>query len=47
MGVQAVLAAAPPGSVPRSENIGVNAPVLFFTPGVSVIVGIVVGVIRA
>lgn len=41
-GVKAVLAAAP-GSVPRIENIGVNAPVLLSALGVSVTVGILLG----
>jgi putative ABC transport system permease protein len=45
-GVKAVLAAAP-GSVPRIENIGVNTPVLLYTFGVSVIVGIVFGLFPA
>jgi predicted permease len=39
LGVRSVLAAVPE-SLPRSENIGVNAPVLLFTLGVSIIVGI-------
>jgi predicted permease len=45
-GVRAVLAAAP-GSVPRIENIGVNTPVLLFAFGVSMIVGIVLGLFLA
>jgi len=45
-GVKAVLAAAP-GSVPRIENIGVDTPVLLYTLGVSVIVGIVFGLFPA
>jgi predicted permease len=45
-GVSAVLAAAP-GSVPRIENIGVNAPVLLFAFGVSMTVGIVFGLFPA
>ena len=45
-GVPFVLAAAP-GSVPRIENIGVNAPVLFFAFAVSMLVGIVFGLLPA
>ncbi|MFZ3247123.1 MAG: ABC transporter permease [Candidatus Acidiferrales bacterium] len=45
-GVAPVLAAAP-GSLPRSENIGVNAPVLLFTLGVSIAVGILFGLAPA
>jgi predicted permease len=45
-GVEIVLAVAP-RSVARSENIGVNTPVLLYTLGVSVIVGIVFGLIPA
>jgi predicted permease len=41
-GVNAVLTSAP-GSVPRIENISVNAPVLWFAFGVSMMVGIVFG----
>ncbi len=41
-GVAAVLAAAP-GTVPRMENIRVNAPVLLFALGVSILVGLVFG----
>jgi predicted permease len=43
-GVTAVLAAAP-GTVPRVENIGVNAPVMLFALGVSIAVGIVFGLL--
>ena len=45
-GVKAVLAAAP-GSVPRTENIGVNTPVLLYTFAISVIVGIIFGLFPA
>lgn len=45
-GVHAVLAAVP-GSVPRIEDIGVNAPVLLFAFGVSMTVGIVFGLLPA
>jgi putative ABC transport system permease protein len=45
-GLNAVLAAAP-GSVPRIENIGVNAPVLVFAFGISIMVGIVFGLLPA
>jgi predicted permease len=45
-GVHAVLAAAP-GSLPRIENIGVNASVLLFAFGVSMTVGIVFGLLPA
>ncbi|MGB7283509.1 MAG: ABC transporter permease [Candidatus Acidiferrum sp.] len=41
------LLAAMPGSLPRSENIGVNAPVLWFTFGVSIAVGILFGLAPA
>ncbi|MFZ0923527.1 MAG: ABC transporter permease, partial [Candidatus Acidiferrales bacterium] len=37
--------AAMPGSMPRMQNIGLNAYVLLFTLGVSVIVGIVFGLV--
>jgi predicted permease len=46
MGVRGVLAAVP-GSLPRSENIGVQAPVLLFTLGVSITVGILFGLAPA
>ena len=45
-GLHAALAAAP-GSVPRIENIDVNASVLLFTFGVSMTVGIVFGLLPA
>jgi predicted permease len=45
-GVKAVLAAAP-GSVPRMENIGVNAPALLYAIGISVLVGIAFGLFPA
>jgi predicted permease len=45
-GVQAVLAVSP-GSVPRVENIGLNAPVLLFALGISTITGIVFGLFPA
>jgi len=45
-GIAPVLAAVP-GSLPRSENIGVNAAVLLFTLGVSIAVGILFGLAPA
>ncbi len=45
-GVKVVLAAAP-GGVPRMENVGVNTPVLVYTFGISVLVGIVFGLFPA
>jgi predicted permease len=45
-GVKSVLAAVPE-SLPRSENIGVNAPVLLFTLGASIAVGILFGLAPA
>ena len=45
-GVGPVLAAVP-GSLPRSENIAVNLPVLLFALGVSVAVGILFGLAPA
>ncbi len=45
-GLSALLAAAP-GSLPRIENIGVNAPVLLFALGISVAVGILIGLAPA
>ncbi len=45
-GVNPVLAAVP-GSLPRSENIGVNFPVLLFTFGVSIAVGMLFGLAPA
>ncbi|HTA70026.1 MAG TPA: ABC transporter permease [Bryobacteraceae bacterium] len=45
-GLNAVLAAAP-GSMPRTENIGVNTPVLLFAFGISIVVGIVFGLLPA
>ena len=45
-GVRPMLAILP-GSLPRSENIGVNAPVLLFTFGVSLAVGILFGLAPA
>ncbi len=45
-GVQPVLAAVP-GSLPRSENIGLNVPVLLFTLAVAVAVGILFGLAPA
>jgi predicted permease len=44
--VRSVLAAVPE-SLPRSENIGVNGPVLLFTLGVSITVGILFGLAPA
>jgi predicted permease len=45
-GLGAVLAAAPE-TLPRSENIGVNVSVLFFTFGISLAVGILFGLAPA
>jgi predicted permease len=42
-----VMLAAVPGRLPRSENIGVNLPVLLFTFGLAVVVGIVFGLAPA
>ncbi|MGH9742664.1 MAG: ADOP family duplicated permease [Candidatus Acidiferrum sp.] len=41
------LLASMPGNVPRSENIGVNVPVLLFALGVSIAVGILFGLAPA
>jgi predicted permease len=41
------LLAAQPDLLPRSENIGINAPVLLFTLGVSITVGILFGLAPA
>jgi predicted permease len=46
LGVKSVLAAVSE-DLPRSENIGVNAPVLFFTLGASIAVGILFGLAPA
>lgn len=45
-GVNPVLASVP-GNLPRSENIGVNVPVLLFTLGVSIAVGVLFGLAPA
>ncbi len=45
-GIRPVLAIVP-GSLPRSENIGVNTPVLFFTLAVSVVVTVLFGLVPA
>jgi predicted permease len=45
-GIKPLLAALP-GNLPRSENIGVNAPVLWLTLGVSIAVGILFGLAPA
>lgn len=45
-GVNPLLAAVP-GNLPRSENIGVNLPVLMFTLGVSIAVGVLFGIVPA
>ena len=45
-GLSAVLATAP-GSLPRTENIGVNSSVLLFALGVSIAVGMLFGVVTA
>lgn len=41
------LLAAVPGEFPRANNIGLNTPVLFFTFGISIAVGIIFGLIPA
>ncbi len=46
LGLNAVLAGAP-GSLPRMENIGVNASVLLFTLGLSAAVGLLFGIVPA
>jgi predicted permease len=46
MGVRSVMSAVS-GTLPRSDNIGVNAPVLLFTLGVSIAVGILFGLAPA
>jgi len=46
VGINPVLAAVP-GNLPRSENIGVNIPVLLFTLGVSIVVGLLFGLVPA
>ncbi len=46
LGLRSVLKAVP-GILPRSENIGVNAPVLLFTVGVSIAVGVLFGLAPA
>jgi predicted permease len=46
VGVRSVLAVVP-DMLPRSENISVNAPVLFFTLGVSIMAGILFGLAPA
>lgn len=46
LGVKSILAAAP-GDLPRSENIGVSAPVLIFTLGASIAVGVLFGLAPA
>jgi predicted permease len=46
LGVRTLMAAMP-GSLPRSENIGVNTPVMLFTFAVSVAVGILFGLTPA
>ena len=46
LGVRSVLAAVPK-ILPRSENISMNAPVLLFTLGVSIMVGILFGLAPA
>jgi predicted permease len=45
-GVKPVLAAVP-GGMHRSQNVGLNAPVLFFAFGVSLIVGVLFGLVPA
>jgi predicted permease len=45
-GVSLMLAVLP-GSLPRSENVGVNAPVLLFTFAISIAVGILFGLAPA
>jgi predicted permease len=41
------LLAAVPGEFPRANNVGLNSPVLFFTFGISIAVGIVFGLLPA
>jgi predicted permease len=41
------LLAAVPGDFPRADNVGLNAPVLFFTFGLSMAVGIIFGLVPA
>ena len=45
-GIRPVIAAVP-GNLPRSENIAVNAAVLLFTFGVSIVVGVLFGLAPA
>lgn len=45
-GIKPILAAVP-GSLPRSQNIGLNIPVLLFTFGVAIVVGILFGLAPA
>jgi predicted permease len=47
LGVKSILAAAVSGDLPRSENIGVNIPVLLFTLGASIAVGVLFGLAPA
>jgi predicted permease len=42
-----VLLAAAPGSLPRAQNIAVNAPVLGFALGVSILIGLLFGLLPA
>ncbi|MEJ2010307.1 MAG: ABC transporter permease [Acidobacteriota bacterium] len=46
LGTNSILAAVPI-NFPRSQNIGVNGPVLWFTFGVSILVGILFGLVPA
>jgi predicted permease len=46
LGVRSVMSAVS-GTLPRSDNIGVNAPVLLFTLGVSIAIGILFGLAPA
>ena len=46
LGMRSLLAAVP-GSLPRIENVGVNVPVLLFTFGLTVVVGILFGLAHA
>jgi len=46
LGVNSILAAVP-FNFPRSQNVGVNGPVLWFTFGVAILVGILFGLVPA
>jgi hypothetical protein len=46
VGTRALIAAAPP-SIPRSGEIGINGGVLLFTVGISVVAGLIYGLLPA